>query len=649
LEPTPTSNKPETLFTIRTAIILIFYLLISGCAALRSNPETASGVAAIDKDGNHYYHYIRSELEGLQDHADQAIMHMERAVAAQPESVFLKKELIYLYLQTEQTDKALQTIETILHDHPDDIGALIIAGTIKKQTGNDEEAAAIFEKVLSLNPEHENIYHVLGEYYLEKNALEQASVVYERMTARFPDVWEGFFFLGKIQARQGKFAEAEKNFQHCLALEKKLISPRFELIELYKKQSAAAVEITVQPGDTLYSLCQKHYRAYNDEVVKKIAAANPAIADIKSLIAGQRLLLPEAKAINEAEGRKKIIALYHSILTDYPDNYRTVMDLALYHLANGNRQEGERLLSDLGHRTADPASNQMLIQQISQFYISQRRYDEAQTILLGLLKGTSADSDLNYLLGMIYNKQKKAAAALDHFSRIQDGSPFYTAALLQSAFLYEETQQPEKARATFNLLLEKEPDSVELLLYAASFLERTEKYAEAETLLRRGIAIDPQNVDLLFRLGVVFDKTGQKEALIDQMKSIIEIAPDDANALNYLGYTYAEMGIRLDEAQQLIEKALRVEPDNGYITDSLGWVFYQKGELDKAIEFLNRAVELTPDDAILLEHLGDAYLKNGETGKALEAYQRSLQFAPEKDREKITKKIQALLPPIETP
>ena len=232
------------------------------------------------------------------------------------------------------------------------------------------------------------------------------------------------------------------------------------------------------------------------------------------------------------------------------------------------------------------------MQYISQLFISRQRYDDARTLLLGLLRGAPPESDLHYLLGVIYDKQQQPNEALRQFSEVAEDSAFYTSAMMQMAFLYEETEQPDKTKALFDRLLEEEPDNIELLLYAGSFLERQEQYKQAEALYLRGIEIEPRNVDLLFRLGVVYDKTGRKEAVIKQMKDILEIAPDDANALNYLGYTYADMGINLDEARQLIEKALQIEPDNGYITDSLGWVYYQKGDYDKAIALLIRAVEL---------------------------------------------------------
>ncbi|MEW6079372.1 MAG: tetratricopeptide repeat protein [Thermodesulfobacteriota bacterium] len=649
MKPTLINIRDKFPNSLPTLVFLIISLIISGCATTPPIPDLPPDTAGADSGGNHYYHFIRSAMESRQDRTDQAIDHMSRAVADRPDSVFLKKELVYLYLQSNNTEKAMGVIAEILAVEPDDIGTLIVAGTIKKQTGHDEEAAAIFEKVLTLNPDQETVYHVLGEYYLEKNDLERAAAVYEQMTGRFPESWEAFFFLGKIQARQKKFAEAEKSYRRCLELEKSLISPRFELIVLYRQQFAGPMEITVQSGDTLASLCRKHYRKVDNELKDNIVAANPHISDVTDLKPGQKLTLPGLTKPCGKVCQKNIIHLYNSILADYPDNARAVMELALFYYSIGNVKQGDTLLVDLGRNTKTETAAQQLIQQMSQVFINQQRYDDAQTVLKGLLRGAPENSDLNYLMGMLYNKQQRKPEALSYFSRVKEDSAFYTSALLQMAFLYEETDSPEQAQAIFDSLLEKEPENVDLILYAGSFRERREQYQQAEALFLRGLNLEPDNVDLLFRLGVIYDKTGRKDAVIEKMKAIIKIAPDDANALNYLGYTYADLGINLDEARQLIEKALTMEPDNGYITDSLGWVYYQQGDYEKAIELLKRALQLTPDDPILLEHLGDAFLKNGDTEKALETYRRSLQFAPEKDKGKLIKKIEDLSGPVDNP
>jgi Flp pilus assembly protein TadD len=88
---------------------------------------------------------------------------------------------------------------------------------------------------------------------------------------------------------------------------------------------------------------------------------------------------------------------------------------------------------------------------------------------------------------------------------------------------------------------------------------------------------------------------------------------------------YAEKGINLTEAVDLIKKALALEPENGYFVDSLGWAYYQQGKYPEALHELQRAVGLAKDDPVLYDHLGDAYVKNGMLPEAITAWERSLQ------------------------
>ncbi|MFQ5484203.1 MAG: tetratricopeptide repeat protein, partial [Desulfobacterales bacterium] len=140
---------------------------------------------------------------------------------------------------------------------------------------------------------------------------------------------------------------------------------------------------------------------------------------------------------------------------------------------------------------------------------------------------------------------------------------------------------------------------------------------------------------------VVYDKLDRKEDSMETMKKVIRVDPKNADALNYLGYSYADLGQNLDEAEKLIKEALKYKPDDGYVTDSLGWVYFKKGLFQKALKFLEKAIRLVPDDPVILEHLGDAYLKTGHRQKALQYYQQSLQ-KKKKDKKDIEKKIQDL-------
>ena len=132
--------------------------------------------------------------------------------------------------------------------------------------------------------------------------------------------------------------------------------------------------------------------------------------------------------------------------------------------------------------------------------------------------------------------------------------------------------------------------------------------------------------EIYFRLAVIYDKKQDRDESIAYIKKVLELDPDNPDAQNFLGYTYAEQGINLDEAEHLIRAALQAKPNSGQIIDSLGWVYYKKGQFDKAVVELERAHRLMPQDSTVTEHLADAYHRQKRYREALRLYRRALEL-----------------------
>ena len=113
-----------------------------------------------------------------------------------------------------------------------------------------------------------------------------------------------------------------------------------------------------------------------------------------------------------------------------------------------------------------------------------------------------------------------------------------------------------------------------------------------------------------------------------ELRAAFRLNPDHARALNFLGYSLAERKVRLEEALEMIERALELDEWNGAYLDSLGWVYYQLGRHAAAREPLERAARELPRDPTVLEHLGDLYLTLGEREKALTVWGRALEADP---------------------
>jgi tetratricopeptide (TPR) repeat protein len=217
--------------------------------------------------------------------------------------------------------------------------------------------------------------------------------------------------------------------------------------------------------------------------------------------------------------------------------------------------------------------------------------------------------------------------------------------ILSIAFLYRDKGNSDEAIKFLEQHHKQSPADIDILSYLASFYEEDTQYETAMTLLQKGLKQTPDNPTLMFKLGTIQDKAGLRQDCINTMKSLIRVSPDHASALNYLGYTYAEMDILLDEAQDLVERALKLKPDDAYITDSLGWVYFRKQEYDQAVFYLEKAAKISEFESIIADHLGDAYVKAGLQGKAVSAYEKALKNAKEDQQNlilQIKEKLKAL-------
>jgi tetratricopeptide (TPR) repeat protein len=150
----------------------------------------------------------------------------------------------------------------------------------------------------------------------------------------------------------------------------------------------------------------------------------------------------------------------------------------------------------------------------------------------------------------------------------------------------------------------------------------------------------PKDSNTLYQLADMYRDAGRNPDAEKALRQLLAVEPANANALNYLGYILALRGDRLDEAIDLVRKALVAEPNNGAFLDSLGWAYFRKGELEEAEKYLGQAASRMPDNSEVQDHLGDVLAKRGRLSDAVAAWTRALEGdGGDVDRAAIQKKI----------
>ncbi len=160
------------------------------------------------------------------------------------------------------------------------------------------------------------------------------------------------------------------------------------------------------------------------------------------------------------------------------------------------------------------------------------------------------------------------------------------------------------------------------------FSEAVETYTQALSLIPK---VDKRHWAYFYARGTSYERLKNWPAAEADLKKALELVPGEPLVLNYLGYSWIDQGVNLKDGMNLIEKAVALKPDDGYVVDSLGWAHFKLGNFREAVRYLERSVELRPDDPILNDHLGDALWQSGREREARFQWDQALSLKPEPD------------------
>lgn len=247
-------------------------------------------------------------------------------------------------------------------------------------------------------------------------------------------------------------------------------------------------------------------------------------------------------------------------------------------------------------------------------------------------------------VGDLYETLKKYELAIESYERVPRTSPLRRNAEIQSALNLEILEKKDEARERLQALVKEKPDDIEGQSALANVLRAGKRFADAAEIYTRVIGlvgdIKREHWTLFYFRAICYERSKQWALAEADFKKALELFPDQPQVLNYLGYSWVDQGTNLDQALEMIRKAVALRPNDGYIVDSLGWAYYRLGKYAEATVELERAVELRPEDPTINDHLGDVYWK---TDRKLEAkfqwsHARDLKPEPE-DLPKIEQKL----------
>lgn len=240
-------------------------------------------------------------------------------------------------------------------------------------------------------------------------------------------------------------------------------------------------------------------------------------------------------------------------------------------------------------------------------------------------------TDTILLIGKINGRSEQYDTAISYYSMVEPDDPAYQKAQQFAAHLYEEQERYEDSAQILNALKRDHPDNVDIFIQLGDLYRRQELYRDAVRYYNQaekmlGSEFAGAHWQVLYVRGIAYEQMDKWDQAEADLMAALEYQPDHPLILNYLGYAWADQGIHLDKSLNLIRTALAARPDDGYITDSLGWVLYRMGRYEEALPYLEEAVELLPYDPIVNDHLGDVYWKVGRIREAKFQWTRAKNF-----------------------
>lgn len=506
-----------------------------------------------------------------------------------------------------------------------------------------DEALEAYEKALVCDPSADYIKQKLPLLLMKRGDTEQAKRLLEQAIEEQPHDTARRSLLASILIQQQQRLEAIDQYRAILSYEPEngqaLLRLGVLLSQIKQYQQAQQVlEQLLQLGQEPY--LAHLYLARVALQLDNIDSAASQYLEALDLNWSADLAYELAEMYQQSKQYEKAIAVLRSVLATDETDERARLGIVQALLA---MNQEEAAITELGLAQQYSISPERISIVLSRLYMRLDQQDKAIDNLLAVIK-TKNNNEARYLLAIIYASKERFAEALAQLEHIgPDDEGYEDTVFLRTKILHETNRTPQALQELEAILSKQDSVKPMLILLAASLHRELGNDQRSLELLSLASEQFPDNEQVLFEYGLQLERHDRLEEAISVMERIIVVNPEHAEALNFVGYCLADANRDLDRALEYINRAMELKPGNGYIQDSLGWVYFRLGNYERAERELLGALHFLPDDPNVHEHLGDLYNRTGRADQARSYYHNALEkFTDEKKKDTVRRKLEAL-------
>ncbi len=634
---------------------LFCLFLLAAAAFAQNNPAPARTDGNSDKAAAYYdyalghmYAELASQNGNRGDYFNKAVDSFRAALKADPNATFISEELSELYIQSGRIREAVTQAEDALKENPNDLNARRLLARIYTRLIGDSQSNRIDENMV-------------------KRAVEQ----YQKITAADPKDIESWLMLGRLEKVLQNSTDAMAAYKKVLDLDADNEEAMTGLATVYADlgDNKSAAELLRKIADknpnprSLTSLAGV-YEQLRDyplaaEMLRRALDQQPGNSDLKHALAEDLMM---ADQLDEA------LKVYQELSAEDPKDEHSLLRISQIYRQKrdlAKAREAADKASQLDANNLEIQFNNVNLLE------AEGKSGDAVKILKGILdttakKAYSASERTNRVLlldklAYLYRSAEQYPAAVDTFKQVgevdPDSAPRAEAEIVAT---YREAKDFSKAEAVADAAYKKYPNERVVVAEHASLLadmgkidqaaaetrklmdgkndretyltlaqiyEKGKNFGEMAKMLDEAERLSNSNeekIAVIFLRGAMFERMKNLPSAETEFRKVLALDPDNAGALNYLGYMLADRNVRLEEARDLIAKALDKEPNTAAYLDSLGWVYFRLNRLTEAEEKLREALMSMSRDPTVHDHLAEVYFREGKIREAITQWQNSL-------------------------
>ncbi len=520
--------------------------------------------------------------------ADASISYFEQSVAANPENAMISLALAASYLQAGRGNDAITLLEVMPDVSDTDFRREMLLMAAHLKNGDADKAVTEGDRLLQEHPDDAGAHSVVGAMHMSLGDVDKAREHFDSALSFEPDNTVALYSLGNMAFATGDLDRARQRYEQLLDAHPTFVPGLARLAAVLQQDDALGqmrartdAAMAAAPESVAVHVLAARLaltRNQGDEALQIIARIRESAPDDASLLHLEGLALLQKGQTEQALDKLTRAA------ADEPKNASYQFDLARTRLGTGDYRgaltaieafralrpddvRGLTILVEAGIRAGEPQDARPMVEA----YANSHPDDMTATMLLGDIEFAS-------------------------------GKP------LDALTYYEQVAGKDWGRQ---------------IAFKLSRAHRAAGTGKATEPLERWLRDNPDDSNLRFFYAQALEANADMNAAVSQYENLLQQGKANAVTLNNLAWHYGEEG--RPEAVGLAEQAHEMEPDNGSITDTLGWIVFKSGNVDKALPLLRQAVEQSPGDAEVQFHLASALAAAGENVEAAAIVQELLE------------------------